>query len=650
MQINTGNEGFLPILPNPATHIRLLIVFACGEAGVADIQISLISVPFLDAPAYHAVSYTWGDSASEENITICNGDNGDAKDRSNDRRRVTVRKNCANVLRQLAHFKTAKYYWVDAICIDQTNDTEKSYQVAMMGEIFSRADCVLSCVGMHEDDSKFMADTLRSFDTYLASHGKSSAVFSDGGRDWTDEKGWTIWHSEHWLEALADEDIVRLYEALDAFARRPYFWRIWILQELFVARQIVILCDLDELSLPTILFWWVDAKTQWVFRHRDDIAAGKEPPILLRKLTALEAGKDYLSRARWTDVLSFLDDGGSGLGAGFEDMLRERAVTLHETSERQQLFLAKMLTMCEDRHCQDPRDTVYGTLSLTNWGEGTTFTLDGVLIEAAATIDGVLRPDYKKSSYDLAKEVMLNFNEIGELVKLVLYMLRVGSDAEEVISGIDSRRQRTVTTAQIADQDLVHLANQSEQEQLQIVEGGFQITSESVWRIERATDSTYVYIHAVDRSDTCCALASATINVNDWIVPTAYSYGFVLRQVSEASKYFQIVGKVWFPPELLPNDLEMTAFMMWFGVDDILVHLAGGFAYILSGDNAKRLEERVLELINVDFCGEPYSSCAEVPGEKRTGTADDFVERAKTYTLQLLADWHLFQAENSERT
>ncbi|KAH6839347.1 HET-domain-containing protein, partial [Alternaria alternata] len=147
MQINTRNEGFLPILPNPATHIRLLIVFACGQADVSDIQISLISVPFLDAPAYHAVSYTWGDSGSEEDITICNSDNGDSKDRSNDRRQMTVRKNCANVLRQLAHFKTANYYWVDAICIDQINDTEKSHQVAMMGEIFSRADCVLSCVG-----------------------------------------------------------------------------------------------------------------------------------------------------------------------------------------------------------------------------------------------------------------------------------------------------------------------------------------------------------------------------------------------------------------------------------------------------------------------------------------------------------------------
>lgn len=606
MQTNTGNEGFLPILPDPATHIRLLVVFAGGEAGVADVQISLISVLFHDAPAYHAVSYTWGDPASEEDITICNNDNEDSKNRSNDRRRMTVRKNCANVLRQLAHFKTAKYYWVDAICIDQSNDTEKSYQVAMMGEIFRRADCVLSCVGMHEDDSKFMADTLRSFDTYLASHGKSSAVFSDRDRERTHEKGWTLWHSEHWLEALADEDTVRLYQALDAFTRRPYFWRIWILQELYVARRLVFLCDLDELLLPTLLFWWSDAKTQWLFRNRDDIAAGKEPPILLRKLTALEAGKDYLSRVRWTDVLSFLDDGGSGLSAGFEDMLRERAVTLDETSKRKQLFLTKMLTMCEDRYCQDPRDYVYGTLSLTDWG--------------------VLRPDYTKSSYNLAKEVMLNFDQIGQVVQLVIHMLRLGSDAEEVESGIDSRRQRTVTTAPIADEDLVdlededlvdlededlvYLANESEQEHLELVESGFQITPESIWRIERATDSTYVYIHAVDRSDHFRALASATIQVNDWIVPTEYGYGFVLRQVSEASKYFQIVGKVWFPPELLPDDLEMPTFMLWLGVDDILVHLAGGLASILSEDKANRPGERVLELINDDFCGEPYSSCA----------------------------------------
>jgi hypothetical protein len=59
----------------------------------------------------------------EEEITV---DTGDGKEH------MTVRRNCANVLRQLAHFKTTKYYWVDAICINQDDQHEKGFQVDMM--------------------------------------------------------------------------------------------------------------------------------------------------------------------------------------------------------------------------------------------------------------------------------------------------------------------------------------------------------------------------------------------------------------------------------------------------------------------------------------------------------------------------------------
>ncbi|KAH7345856.1 heterokaryon incompatibility, partial [Pyrenochaeta sp. MPI-SDFR-AT-0127] len=95
------------------------------------------------ASLYHAISYTWSDPACEEDIAI-----GESKD--NDQRggrggctRLTVHKDCAHVLRQLAHFNTMKYYWVDAICIDQNDDYGKSHKVAMMDDIFSRAEGVL---------------------------------------------------------------------------------------------------------------------------------------------------------------------------------------------------------------------------------------------------------------------------------------------------------------------------------------------------------------------------------------------------------------------------------------------------------------------------------------------------------------------------
>lgn len=44
-------------------------------------------------------------------------------------------------------FDIARYYVIDAICIDQGSAQEKNGQVAIMGEIFSRAELVLACLG-----------------------------------------------------------------------------------------------------------------------------------------------------------------------------------------------------------------------------------------------------------------------------------------------------------------------------------------------------------------------------------------------------------------------------------------------------------------------------------------------------------------------
>ncbi|KAK7187683.1 heterokaryon incompatibility protein [Paraphaeosphaeria sporulosa] len=43
--------------------------------------------------------------------------------------------------------------WIDAICINQTDDEEKSKQVAMMGDVFSLASCVTAWLEPEEDRS-----------------------------------------------------------------------------------------------------------------------------------------------------------------------------------------------------------------------------------------------------------------------------------------------------------------------------------------------------------------------------------------------------------------------------------------------------------------------------------------------------------------
>lgn len=69
--------------------------------------------------------------------------------------------NCEFVLRQAHWHGQCRYYWVDAICIDQSNLDEKSKQVVIMANIYKRAAHVLAYVGDHADDSLFLCTTLR---------------------------------------------------------------------------------------------------------------------------------------------------------------------------------------------------------------------------------------------------------------------------------------------------------------------------------------------------------------------------------------------------------------------------------------------------------------------------------------------------------
>jgi hypothetical protein len=47
-------------------------------------------------------------------------------------------------------FDPGRGYWIDALCIDQNNTSEKIHQVAQMGSIFSKAELVHVWLGVYE--------------------------------------------------------------------------------------------------------------------------------------------------------------------------------------------------------------------------------------------------------------------------------------------------------------------------------------------------------------------------------------------------------------------------------------------------------------------------------------------------------------------
>jgi hypothetical protein len=105
-------------------------------------------------PPYIALSYTWGDPNDTVPV-LCDGRVIDVTRNfkealwqfREDRKRL-VRQSVPTV----SHYKLL-HFWVDAVCINQANDKEKSFQVSLMTEIYKRARHVFAWLGPADKSS-----------------------------------------------------------------------------------------------------------------------------------------------------------------------------------------------------------------------------------------------------------------------------------------------------------------------------------------------------------------------------------------------------------------------------------------------------------------------------------------------------------------
>ncbi|KAH6661902.1 heterokaryon incompatibility, partial [Halenospora varia] len=67
-----------------------------------------------------------------------------------------------DALRQLLSLGfTTIPFWIDAVCINQNDDVEKSWQVQQMMRIYKRADFVLVWLSPEPDDSDIAVDAIK---------------------------------------------------------------------------------------------------------------------------------------------------------------------------------------------------------------------------------------------------------------------------------------------------------------------------------------------------------------------------------------------------------------------------------------------------------------------------------------------------------
>ncbi|KAH6694923.1 heterokaryon incompatibility protein-domain-containing protein [Leptodontidium sp. MPI-SDFR-AT-0119] len=202
------------------------------------IRCSLDHELLLDPPKYRALSYCWGDLGATETILV----NGDS---------VHITANLHAALLELRP-QGLTTLWIDALCINQQDVAERGFQVTRMGLIYSRAEEVIVWLGSESNDSGNAMACLVSPGKQLGNRSKA---------------------------------------AVTSLLQRPFWKRVWIIQEVSKSRKLRVLCGSAsirwEQMVDSLERWHVvppTIKALQKFRTAEQLHMGLDRPELISGL------------------------------------------------------------------------------------------------------------------------------------------------------------------------------------------------------------------------------------------------------------------------------------------------------------------------------------------------------------------------------
>jgi hypothetical protein len=295
------------------------------------LEAHLISVDIGNAPSYTAVSYVWGSPGCTASISIAG-------------KMVWIRSNLLDALHALRATTHNRLIWADVICINQANMVERNHQVAMMGQIYGTADNVTVYLGQPTEHTEEGMLSLRSL---MDLH--------------------TLGEGPPW----SDIALPKLEKDLADILSRPWFTRVWTIQEAALARNTTLMCGQYYVT------WHGDIRTMRaiVFRIKSTVIS----PLY-------SLGDGHTSTLDWYPLLSVFE-------AQMKQAARREGVVLHRTH----LDLAY-----EFRHQQSAYfwDRIYAILGILESDQGAELRF------------GV---DYSRPTEELLSEFAAEVRRIGEI-------------------------------------------------------------------------------------------------------------------------------------------------------------------------------------------------------------------------------------------
>lgn len=211
-----------------ADEIRVL----CLEAGDPSepIQCKVHHVKLSRDPVYEALSYMWGPHDSK---TISLGG-----------QTFPVRENLWQALFHLRLEESSRLLWIDAICINQADESERNHQVMQMGQIFSRASRVLAWLGLDDPNTYVALEALKRVakaPKYLVPRPRQGL------------RSRRLWNTKgmNRVERIQIELQSEEKEAIEELCSREYWQRLWIVQEINLPKDVLICCGYHQLEWTT---------------------------------------------------------------------------------------------------------------------------------------------------------------------------------------------------------------------------------------------------------------------------------------------------------------------------------------------------------------------------------------------------------------
>ena len=185
--------------PIRKADMRLLRILPQPRIGGLQIRCDMIHERIADAPPYTAISYHWGTPSPE-----------DMKEIIIDGASFKVSPSIHSFLLSKRSPWTSVLVWIDSICINQSDNAEKSQQVcSLMRYIYREASCVIGWLGESSDaDSALYISRIVPYFQSMTEINQAKLSTGD------------------WAVAMKE---------FEKFLSNPWFERAWIIQEIAVS-------------------------------------------------------------------------------------------------------------------------------------------------------------------------------------------------------------------------------------------------------------------------------------------------------------------------------------------------------------------------------------------------------------------------------